>query len=253
MKEASVRAVIIEQMDFTLLSKCTLMKQRIQQVDAATGIGYWSRPSGSRGGDFIIRRATADSWTAVLGDASGHGEAGARVADYLRPILQREIAQGVDERALRRWNRLVYRRFQENNSFVCVTIVQLHLSTGKLTILNGGNPEVLLRRAGGGLERYPGTGMPLGILDDSEWLPPTAQCTHLGENDYVLGFTDGLVDSIGRDGDRFGLRRVCTALHQRPGGVLRSMRRSLRVFESPTAEQDDVSMLILCGGGRAAA
>lgn len=229
------------------------MKRRMNQVDATMGIGFWSRPSGLRGGDFIIRRATADSWTAVLADASGHGERGARVADYLRPILQREIALGVNERALRRWNRLVYRSFHQDNSFVCITVVQLHLLTRRLTIHNGGNPELLLHRAAGDLERYRSSGMALGILDDSEWIAPIAQSTRLGVEDYVVGFTDGLVDCVGRDGDRFGLRRVCTALHQRPGGVLRSMRRSLRVFESPTAEQDDVSMLILCGGGRAAA
>ena len=89
--------------------------------------------------------------------------------------------------------------------------------------------------------------MPLGLLDDSDWLPPTAESTWLGAQDYVVGFTDGLVDCVGRDGNRFGLRRVCTALHGTPGGVLRALRRGLLGFRSPTAEQDDVSMLVLSG------
>lgn len=229
------------------------MNERVEQCAGWAGIRSWSRPAGLRGGDFILRHETARSLTVMLGDACGHGDAGAHVAAYLEPILKREMACGVDETVLRRWNRMVHQRFSVDNLFVCITIVHLDFATQMLTILNAGNPDVLVRRAAGGVERYRGTGMPLGVLDDVEWRPPTPQFTWLGAHDYSVGFTDGLVDCVGRDGNRFGLRRVCTALHQRPGGVLRAMRRSLRVFESPTAEQDDVSKLILWGGGLAAA
>jgi serine phosphatase RsbU (regulator of sigma subunit) len=229
------------------------MNDQVKHCEGWAGIRSWSRPAGVRGGDFILRHETAQSLTVMLGDACGHGDAAAGVAAYLEPILKREMACGVDETVLRGWNRMVYRQFSVDNLFVCVTMLHLDFATQLLTILNAGNPDVLVRRADSGVEHYRGTGMPLGVLDDIEWRPPTAQCTMLGAHDYAVGFTDGLVDCVGRDGNRFGLRRVCTALHQWPGGVLRAMRRSLRVFESPTAEQDDVSMLILCGGGRAAA
>ncbi|HKQ49576.1 MAG TPA: PP2C family protein-serine/threonine phosphatase [Phycisphaerae bacterium] len=229
------------------------MDEQINQYQGWAGIRSWSRPSGLRGGDFILRHETAQSLTVMLGDACGHGDAAAHVTAFLEPILKREMAGSVDETVLRRWNRMVYRRFSVDNFFVCVTMMHLDFGTQLLTMINAGNPDVLVRRAASGVEHYRATGMPLGVLDDMEWRPPKAQCTRLGAHDYAVGFTDGLLDCVGRDGDRFGLRRVCTALHQRPGGVLRAMRRSLRVFESPTAEQDDLSMLILCGGGRAAA
>lgn len=229
------------------------MNEQVSQLKGWAGIRSWSRPAGLRGGDFILRNETAQSLTVLLGDACGHGDAGASVAAFLEPILKQEMAWGVDETMLRRWNRMVYRRFSVDNLFVCLTIVHLDFATQMLTVFNAGNPDVLIRRAAGGVERYRGTGMPLGVLDDLEWRPPTAQCTRLNAHDYAVGFTDGLVDCVGRDGNRFGLRRVCTALHGKPGSVLRSMRRSLSVFESPSAEQDDLSMLILWGGGRAAA
>jgi serine phosphatase RsbU (regulator of sigma subunit) len=223
------------------------MKTRDDNLKSLTSIGVWSRPSGPRGGDFIIRHETPRSLTVILGDATGHGEEGAGVATYIRPIIRREIVFGVNESVLRRWNHLVYRRHGEENRFVCITVLKFDFETRLLSVINGGNPDVLIHRKSSGLKRSRSTGMPLGLLDPHEWFPPKMEYTWLGAQDYVVGFTDGLVDCVGKDGNRFGLRRVCTALRGTPGSVLRTLRRGLLGFRSPTAEQDDVSMLVLSG------
>lgn len=220
--------------------------QPIQQIDC---VEAWTRPAGNRSGDFIIRDVNEEKVTVVLADAAGHDEEAARAGASLRPIITRQIRFPIARSLIRHWHHLVQEHAGESSRFVCLTILQLNRHTRELTVINAGNPDVIIRRSPGlRLDRFASTGMPLGLVDDEEWRCPAIQRTYLDCHDLAFCFSDGVTDCVGADGERYGLRRICRAARNAEGpSPLRSMRRGLLQFASPTGLQDDLSLLILAG------
>lgn len=214
----------------------------------------WSRPAGPRSGDFILRDISDEKVTVVLADAAGHDEEAARLAACIRPIIGGQIRFPISQSLIRHWHHRVHKHATESFRFVCLTVLQLNRYSRELTIVNGGNPDVIIRRASGvRLDRFASTGMPLGIVEDDEWRCPSIQRTYLGRDDLAFCFSDGVTDCVGAGGERYGLGRICHAARNAEGpSPLGSMRRGLLNFASPTAHQDDLSLLVLAGGRRVA-
>ena len=225
-----------------------------QLLPTTSCVEAWTRLAGQRGGDFIVRNISDEKVTVVLADAAGHDEEAARIVEFLRPMIARQIRFPISESLIRFWHHLVQERSKDSNRFVCFTIMRLDRFTRDLTIVNAGNPDVIIRRGlGSRLDRFESTGMPLGIVEDAEWRCPLIQRTYLGINDYALCFSDGVTDCVGSGGERFGLGRVCRAAKVADGSSpLRSVRRGILRFASPTANQDDLSLLVLAGGRQVA-
>ena len=217
---------------------------------ASDYIESWSRLAGRRGGDFIVHRVDRDLVTVVLGDVCGHGEAAADVADDVRAMVARELDGVVSDDLLRRWHRQVFARHGDENLFVCITILQLNLRTQKLRIVNCGNPDLIVHREDGQrLDRFVSTGMPLGIVEEKDWSPPSFQWTYLDQRDYAMGISDGVVDYQRADSERFGLARICAALRSSTAcnSPLDEVRRRLLGFGPARGECDDLSMFVLRG------
>jgi serine phosphatase RsbU (regulator of sigma subunit) len=238
-----------------MVEKALDMKTQTRHSYAVPGIESWCRSAGSSGGDFVMRHATDQVLTTVIADATGHDEQAAEVVSYIRPIIARELKNEITPALLRRWHKLVYRRFNNDNRFVCITLLQLDLATQMLTIVNAGNPDVLVHRGTSpNLERFSSTGMPLGLLDCDEWCPPQIQKTYLRHTDYAVCFTDGVVDCLNAAGARFGLSRIYSAVQTASlRSPMRAVRRGLLRFWSPEADQDDLSILVLRGRHRCVA
>lgn len=220
----------------------------------APGTEAWTESAdGPRGGDFIVRHETLDDITMVLCDAAGHGSAAVQIADFTRSIIEREVRYGLCESLLHRWHSEVYRKFANDPRFVCMTALRLNYTSRLLTVVNAGNPDLLVRRGTGTeIERFGSTGMPLGIVEPEEWSAPKFVQTYLGNSDYALAFSDGVIDRIGKRGSRFGMERVLETLRWTTGALspIYALRRGLMRFSSTTEEQDDVSMLVLRGRQR---
>ena len=224
-----------------------------QYKGASDYIDSWSRLAGRRGGDFIVHRISGDTVTVVMGDVCGHGEAAADVADDVRAMISREVTGDVSEALLRRWDREVFTRHGDEHMYVCITLLQLNLRTQRLGIVNCGNPDLLVHHPRTyRLDRFVSTGMPLGIVDESDWSPPSLQWTYLDSSSYAVGISDGVVDYKRADSERFGLARICAALRSSPidSSPLREVRRRLLGFGPAAADCDDLSMFVLRGSRR---
>src|SRR5258708_6950361 len=125
-----------------------------QTINTTNCVEAWTRLAGERGGDFFIPDFSDEKVTLVLADAAGHVEEAAAVAEYLRPIITRQIRLPLSESLIRHWHHLVQSRSLETHRFVCLTVLQLDLRTRALTVINAGNPDVLIRR-GTRLFRFP--------------------------------------------------------------------------------------------------
>lgn len=212
----------------------------------------WNRSAGRRGGDFIVRHESDDRIGLFVGDATGHGEAAFDVTEYIKPIISREIVLGLRGSLIQRWHRLVRARFEAEHRFVCFTALQLDVRSQILTIYNGGNPEVVIRRGEQArLERYSSTGMPLGLVDDFEWIMPRPQCVKFQPSDYAICFTDGVPDCPDAFGRHFGLRRVIASLRvASERTALQMLRRRLLQYSPGSVERDDLSIAVMHGKRR---
>lgn len=220
------------------------------QSKSSDYIESWSKLAGRRGGDFIIHRIHGDLVTVVLGDVCGHGDEAADAADEIRNMISRGLSGWVTDETLRNWHREVFARHGDENLYACITILQLDVRTQKLRIVNCGNPDLLVRREQGlRLDRFESTGMPLGIVEDKDWSPPSFQWTYLKRSDFALGISDGVVDYQRADLERFGLSRICAALQtaNAGGSPLREVRRRLMGFGAARGDCDDLSMFMLRG------
>jgi serine phosphatase RsbU (regulator of sigma subunit) len=207
----------------------------------------WSRPADAVGGDFIEAHWRGSVLRIWVADVTGHGFLAARLAGRVRRVLRRYFAAPVSPDMLRQASAEVY-RVLEGERFLSVTVLECDTRTNRVTILNAGNPPVVVyRQRGSTLETAPSSGMPLGLVSDAEWQAPRPVQFRLAPGDQLLCFTDGLTDEPGRRG-RFGLRRVIRAFRRHRRNVIDELAGRLAAFSDqprPGLEQDDVTVLCL--------
>ena len=207
-------------------------------------VDQWERPAGRRGGDFVATHHDARRLRIFVGDVAGHGDEVAGHAERARRLIQPDLAGPIDEATLRRWNRRVFDALEDR--FVAFTLLDLDIQTGCVSLLCGGNPGVVVLRADRPNPDWRCIGgMPLGLVDDSEWQPAVPVRFNVRPADAIVCFTDGLPDSLGGpDHQRYGLPRVLSTLaRSRRRDPLPMLRRSIESFADPRAEQDDVTVL----------
>jgi phosphoserine phosphatase RsbU/P len=115
-----------------------------------------------------------------------------------------------------------------------------------LTYLNAGHNNPVLRRASGAIERLSNGGLPLGIKSDA---PYESGSVVLQSGDWLLIFTDGLVEATNFHDEEYGETRMMNVLNSgiaaTPNELLRRMMSDLDVFVGPTAQHDDVTCLLI--------
>jgi serine phosphatase RsbU (regulator of sigma subunit) len=163
------------------------------------------------GGDFYDVFEVRDGKVAVLiGDVSGHGIEGARVATLTKDVIHAFAHQTLrPQEALKRTNRLL--REKSLPGFVTVFLGVLDPDSGILHFASAGHPETLLRRTGGQIEVLGDGSLPLGVLDEASWKMGQTQ---LEPGDLVLLYTDGVIEAR-RDGQFFGQEGLTALLRRK--------------------------------------
>jgi sigma-B regulation protein RsbU (phosphoserine phosphatase) len=86
----------------------------------------------------------------------------------------------------------------------------------------------------------------LGILLDAQYENGKVA---LGPGDWLLIFTDGLVEAVNTRGEEFGEERVIPLLNtgsdRSPAELLKQITSSLDVFVGNTPQHDDVTALLV--------
>ncbi len=205
-----------------------------------------SIPSLEVGGDYVdIRRVTDQLWAAVMADVSGKGVGAAILASLLQgmflasPYTRLSIAE-----MLLRVNRYLNERTageQYATAFYC-TLGR----DGCLHWVNAGHPPPILLRGTGRLGSLGATGMPLGMLEESEY---TVEEMRLEPGDRIVIFTDGVTEAQNSAHEFFGLARLrqVVASHAQDGfhEVHASVRAALDAFTGGAPQRDDVTLAVL--------
>ncbi len=167
---------------------------RVQQSLAVGGDFYYFRPFGQKYvvfclGDVMGKGISASLLMAlVMGFMFEWGKKSPSPSFVLRKLNQR----------LMQWN-------PQQSSFVTLFYAVYDEEAGSLTYANAGHPPALLLRQDGSVQPLEGTGIPLGVMDDSQW-EERALCMQSGER--LLLYSDGILEARDQSGEDFGSLRL---------------------------------------------
>jgi sigma-B regulation protein RsbU (phosphoserine phosphatase) len=103
-----------------------------------------------------------------------------------------------------------------------------------------------LRRSDGSIERLDAGGLPLGIQPEAKY--ESASIT-LAPKDWLLIFTDGLVEAENSHQEEYGETRVLSTIAAgatlTPSEMLKRLMTELDLFVGQTPQHDDVTLMLL--------
>jgi PAS domain S-box-containing protein len=205
------------------------------------------RPAGEdvhAGGDFYEVIDAPSGSIVVMGDVVGKGAQAAALSAVARVTLRTAgRLTGEPRAALDELNHTLRRR----GTMSLCTVVAIVLPTelpGNAEVLLAGHPPPLLVRDGVA-EPIGEPGPMLGAIEVAEWKPVTVR---LAPDDVFVLYTDGVLDSVLRGGERFGearLRRLAEEAGTDVGALAARLEEELERLRL----RDDVAMLaIRCPG-----
>lgn len=194
---------------YTERSEVARTLQRSLLPDALPEIPGWEvatlyRPAGQGtevGGDFYDFWQVDGDWLMMIGDVTGKGVSAATLTSLVRHTAR--TASDFDPRPARILDRVDAALKRGPSTSIC-TALCVRFSEGKGTIAAGGHPLPLCL-SGEGVRQIGRPGTLLGAFDQVHW-PETPFVLRPGET--LVGFTDGVTDTVGPDSERFGLRRL---------------------------------------------
>lgn len=143
-------------------------------------------------------------------------------------------------------NRYACSNSQSGLRFTTAFIAEYSPDSRALKYINAGHNTPVLRRNLGVIERLEMGGMPLGILADAGY--ESARVV-LDPGDWLLVFTDGLVEAVNGSDEEYGEQRMLNLLHASasvtPDQVLRRMMIDVDAFVGTTPQHDDITCLLM--------
>lgn len=115
---------------------------------------------------------------------------------------------------------------------------------GSASYCSAGHPPILLRRGEGAIEELGALGTPIGLIAESTFV---ARPLQLNTGDSMFLYTDGLVETTGRDGEELGLRRVRRLLAREftaPEELTGSVYREIASRQDLGRLEDDITFLV---------
>jgi sigma-B regulation protein RsbU (phosphoserine phosphatase) len=115
-----------------------------------------------------------------------------------------------------------------------------------LDYINAGHNQPVLRRSNGAIERLDVGGLPLGIQPEAKY---ESASIAVAPGDWLLIFTDGLVEAENSHQEEYGETRVLSAIAAgaalKPGEMLKRLMTELDQFVGQTPQHDDVTLMLL--------
>ena len=119
-------------------------------------------------------------------------------------------------------------------------------SSGRVEYCSAGHPPAMLLRANGNLELLSDGGLLLGVVPNAPYVRGTID---LGVGDVLLAYSDGVVESLNRAEEEFGMERLESQLRsasdESAEAVLFSVLAAVQDFAAPHPLVDDMSLVIV--------
>ena len=216
-------------------------------------IAYATRPANTVAGDYydVFPRPgrTNEDNRVVLAVADVAGKsipAAMLMATFQASLKTLSTAQVALPELASNMNRYACGNSQGGLRFTTAFLAEYDPIRRTLDYINAGHNNPILRRANGQIERLDAGGLPFGIQPEAKYESATVT---LGPGDWLIIFTDGLVEAENAQQAEYGEERLLTAIEAgksvEPAEMLKRLMAEVDLFVGNTPQHDDVTCLLL--------
>jgi hypothetical protein len=216
-------------------------------------VAFQTRPANTVAGDyydmFTRPKGTPDENHVLLAVADVAGKsipAAMLMATFQASLRTLSVTPSSLEELVASINRYACTNSQGGLRFTTAFLADLDPETRKLTYINAGHNQPMLCRKSGALERLDAGGLPIGISADA---PYQSGRVVLAPGDWLVIFTDGVIEAMNPRGDEYGENRllaaVATSSNGTPSQMMQRIMTDLDEFVGNTPQHDDVTCLLL--------
>ena len=210
-------------------------------------------PATLMGGDFFhIARLNDDTAAICICDVMGHGVRAALITAMMRAMIETHAAEAVDPgRLLTQLNSEFTGILKQTGTLVFVTVLYcvINIRVGNARFARAGHPPPLhARRSSGEVQTITlggdSAGPAIGIIPNAQFKSTEAK---LEAGDFLLFFTDGIIEVEASDGSQFGIvglrESVRSNLDQPTESLLDAVVNDVYKFGNSTVLTDDACLV----------
>jgi len=216
-------------------------------------IAYATRPANTVAGDYYDvfprpGRTNADNRVVLaVADVAGKSiPAAMLMATFQASLKTLSTAQVALPELAANMNRYACSNSQGGLRFTTAFLAEYDPANRAVDYINAGHNNPILRRANGQIERLDVGGLPFGIMPEAKYDFSTLT---LAPGDWLIIFTDGLVEAENAHHDEYGEARLLNAIEAgksvEPGELLKRLMAEVDLFVGATPQHDDVTCLLL--------
>jgi sigma-B regulation protein RsbU (phosphoserine phosphatase) len=216
-------------------------------------IAFSTLPANTVAGDYydVFARPSSGSQGATylmaVADVAGKSiPAAMLMATFQASLKTLSTTPGSLTELVGRMNRYACSNSQNGRRFTTAFIAEFDPASRGLTYVNAGHNNPMLRRQNGVIDRLEAGGMPLGIMEN---VPYESGRVTLQSGDWLVIFTDGVVEAENNQQREYGEERLITMLNWgvtlTPAVLLQSILADLDRFVGTAPQHDDVTCLLL--------
>lgn len=207
---------------------------------------FWLSPAAIMNGDLLlVARTPAGSLHVFLGDFTGHGLSAAVCALPAAQVFYDMSAQGYPISDIAGGINRKLKDVLPSHLFCAACLVDLDSTGRRLTVWNGGIPDVLVwRHSQGVFRRFPSDHLPLGVVSP-EFFSGAVSVAELRPTERVYLYTDGLIEATDADGAMFEQASIEACLEQLadPESLFESIRERVTAFCGDVPLHDDIALV----------
>src|SRR6202161_3216450 len=216
-------------------------------------IAYVTRPANTVAGDYydVFPRPgkTNEESRVVFAVADVAGKsipAAMLMATFQASLKTLSTAQVALPELVANMNKYACSNSQGGLRFTTAFLAEYDAARRVFNYINAGHNNPILRRASGAIERLDVGGLPLGIQPEAKY--ESASVT-LEPGDWLIIFTDGLVEAENARQEQYGETRLLGAIAANaastPGEMLKRLMAELDLFVGNTPQHDDVTCVLV--------
>ncbi len=203
-------------------------------------------PALNVGGDFYdVLELSPNEFYFVVGDVSGKGVPAALLMAQALSILRLILTPGISPvAAIARWNAMLTGH-TIRGMFITALLGRVDVVSRQVELCSAGHCHPFLVRAAGGAEEIKIAGSPpLGLLPE---LPARSHSFKLEPHDWLIVYTDGLVESFNRDDvplDREGVEKLLAPKFASATDVVDALSAGELNHRQGADPHDDLTILV---------
>jgi len=216
-------------------------------------IAFATRPANTVAGDYydVFARpgnaAAGQSYVVAVADVAGKSiPAALLMATFQASLKTLSATPSSLVELVNSMNQYACSNSQGGLRFITAFLAEYSPATRTLTYINAGHNQPILRHNAGPIQRFDTGGLPLGIKADASYQTGTVK---LEAGDWLVVFTDGVVEAINEAGSDYGEQRLISILNGGtdlpPVKMLSRIMVDLDFFVGNTPQHDDVTCLLL--------